>query len=438
MKQILFFLLIVFVIRVEAQLPGFSSQPSTGTVCEGLSFNSDEEAFSRVKQICEAMDIAGNFMVAECGKVDNCKAVLNSSGSYIFYNNNYLHKIKGLNFTESSFSSTKSDDWDVLFILAHEIGHHVLQHLANFQQLSRIMPLVDMELEADKFAGACLFRMGATLEQAQHVMYDPSVSEKASLNHPARKDRLEAIAIGYNKAKAKSQGVAVQPTSTEKVSDAITKLSEGKVEEAVSELERNAENSKAWGYLGYAYCSGNGVPKDMIKGIKYYTMAADSGDFTSQFNLAVHYYNGDGIPVDKVKALKYYTMAAEQGDADAEYTVGLMHLYGDTGKEDYVMASDYLNRAAAQDHPQAIYFLGTMAFDGQGESKNYSKAAGYFERAAQLNAAEAQFMLGQMYENGLFYTANLETAKKYYLESAKQDNEEALAACARLGVVVSK
>lgn len=438
MKPILLFLLLVGVVRMEAQLPGFSSQPSTGTVCEGLSFNSDEEAFSRVKQICEAMDIAGNFMVAECGKVDNCKAVLNSSGSYIFYNNNYLHKIKGLNFTESSFTSTKSDDWDVLFILAHEIGHHVLQHLANFQQLSRIMPLVDMELEADKFAGACLFRMGATLEQAQHVMYDPSVSEKASLNHPARKERLEAIAIGYNKAKAKSQGVVVPPSSAEKVSDAITKLSEGKVDEAISELEKNAENSKAWGYLGYAYCSGSGVPKDMEKGIKYYTMAADSGDFTSQFNVAVHFFNGDGIPVDKAKALKYYTMAAEQGDADAQYSVGMMHLFGDVGQPNYEQAADYLERAAAQDHPQSIYYLGIKAFDGQGEPVNHSKAAGYFERAAQLNLAEAQMMLGQMYENGLFYTANLETAKKYYLEAAKQDNEDAIAACARLGVVVNK
>ena len=116
----------------------------------------------------------------------------------------YLQKIKGLNFTEASFKSSKTEDWDALCILAHEIGHHVLQHLANFQQLSRVMPLVDMELEADKFAGACMYKLGATLEQAQHVMHDPSISEKASLNHPGRNERLDAIALGYNKVKAKN------------------------------------------------------------------------------------------------------------------------------------------------------------------------------------------------------------------------------------------
>ncbi|HNF71416.1 MAG TPA: sel1 repeat family protein, partial [Chitinophagaceae bacterium] len=326
MRKTIFFCIWLLSLEVQGQqLPGFSSQSSPQSVCEGLSFNSDEDAFKKVKEICDAMDIAGNFMVSECNNVDNCKAVLNNSGSYIFYNNNYLKKIKGLNFTEASFKSSATDDWDVLFILAHEIGHHVLQHLANFQQLSRIMPLVDMELEADKFAGACMFRLGATLEQAQHVMYDASISEKASLNHPGRKERLDMIAMGYNKARAKSQGIVTPPTSAEKVSEAITKLAEGKYDEAVSELERNADNPESWGYLGYAYCSGTGVPKNIEKGIMYYTKAADAGDAFSQYNLATTYLNGEGVAKDEVKALKYYLMCAEEGDTNA--LIGLGTLY---------------------------------------------------------------------------------------------------------------
>jgi uncharacterized protein (TIGR02145 family) len=83
-------------------------------------------------------------------------------------------------------------DWSTLTILAHEIGHHMNNHLTN--------PLPDatrrgMELEADETAGFLLYLMGGQLEQGKLAFRE--ASEAGSYTHPPRAQRYEALARGY-------------------------------------------------------------------------------------------------------------------------------------------------------------------------------------------------------------------------------------------------
>jgi hypothetical protein len=86
------------------------------------------------------------------------------------------------------------DKWGTYALLAHEIGHH-----QNGHTLHRSGSTPDLELEADEYAGFVLYKLGATLEQAQEVMYYIS-NTRSSKTHPARKDRMSAIRHGWERS----------------------------------------------------------------------------------------------------------------------------------------------------------------------------------------------------------------------------------------------
>jgi hypothetical protein len=79
-------------------------------------------------------------------------------------------------------------------LLAHEIGHHINGH-TNRKGGDKLL----MELQADEFAGYVMHKLGATLLQAQNVMFYIARTED-SKTHPARNLRLLAIEKGWNGA----------------------------------------------------------------------------------------------------------------------------------------------------------------------------------------------------------------------------------------------
>ena len=88
----------------------------------------------------------------------------------------------------------RTDVMGPMSVMAHEVAHHLLGHTA-FGAGSN----PPNELDADFYSGFILYRLGASLEQAQAVMSilaDPS----GSTSHPPRSERLDAIEFGWNKA----------------------------------------------------------------------------------------------------------------------------------------------------------------------------------------------------------------------------------------------
>lgn len=79
-------------------------------------------------------------------------------------------------------------------VIAHELGHHLCNHLA----MSNIDPSdsYKQELEADKFAGATLRRIGFSRDAA--LSYLPLLMEQPSTSHPGRADRMAALLAGWD------------------------------------------------------------------------------------------------------------------------------------------------------------------------------------------------------------------------------------------------
>ncbi len=87
-------------------------------------------------------------------------------------------------------------DWGAMSILAHEVGHHLAGH--TLRQPAE--PWRD-ELEADKFSGFVMARLGASLAETTSAAAR-ILPEQATPTHPGRKDRIAAIMQGWQNAEA--------------------------------------------------------------------------------------------------------------------------------------------------------------------------------------------------------------------------------------------
>ena len=155
------------------------------TLSEVYTYESSSEAKQIVERIMQVNVLPQNFVIksADC---NNALATTLGKKRYILYSTGVLE----------NFKKEANTKWAAYCVLAHEIGHHLSNH-----DLEASDPKVrkQYELEADRFAGGILFRLGASLEEAQAGINTFSL-ESASQTHPPKRARLEALAVGWKQA----------------------------------------------------------------------------------------------------------------------------------------------------------------------------------------------------------------------------------------------
>ena len=148
-------------------------------------YDASDEAVGIVKEISEACGLPQNFIIksADCS---NALATTQGKQRYILYNTSFLE----------AFKTKAETKWAAYCVLAHEIGHHLSNH-----DLEITDPSVRrrQELEADRFAGDVLQKLGASLVQAQSGI-NTFALDGDSQTHPSKRARLEALATGWKKA----------------------------------------------------------------------------------------------------------------------------------------------------------------------------------------------------------------------------------------------
>lgn len=153
-------------------------------------FNSSQEAENIIERIVSNVGLKKNFQI-NAANVPNAAAVINGSTRYILYSQSFIGQV----------NSMTNSRWASISILAHEIGHHLNGHTL---ESSGSRPSI--ELEADEFSGFVLAKMGATLVEAQLAMNTIASDNGVSTTHPVKSARLEAIAVGWYKAREGSSG----------------------------------------------------------------------------------------------------------------------------------------------------------------------------------------------------------------------------------------
>jgi hypothetical protein len=141
------------------------------------------EASVLLQEVMKVTGLQQNFELKEAD-VRNIEASISHKKRFILYNPVFIEQV----------NNVSKNKWATTALLAHEVGHHLNGHTIRKTGSNR-----KVELEADEFAGFVLHKLGATLEEAQSVMYIIAGTED-SRTHPGREARLEAIGKGWEKA----------------------------------------------------------------------------------------------------------------------------------------------------------------------------------------------------------------------------------------------
>lgn len=167
----------------------YTGQGSLDT--EIYTFSSDAEATGVLRDMLRHIGMGSARLPFELRAADvpNAVAFNDRSRRVILYNQQFMERIR----------SRTASDWSMVAVLAHEVGHHIMGHT--------LIPggsRPPTELEADKFSGFALYRMGADLEESLAVFN--LFPDAGSDTHPGRGARVAAVTNGWIEARELAEG----------------------------------------------------------------------------------------------------------------------------------------------------------------------------------------------------------------------------------------
>lgn len=187
--------ILLFSISVYAQ--DYGNNAETLKLCTTLqtnSFSSNLDADTALERILDVVGLSKNFVLAPCSDINNAVAVSFKGVRYILYDPEFM-----------SMLSRNTSNWTNLFILAHEVGHHVNGHsldlvlyAGEIVDAPELKKKREQELEADEFAGFVLAKLGASLAQTKLSVSRLSNEDDIYRTHPKRDKRLASIEKGWN------------------------------------------------------------------------------------------------------------------------------------------------------------------------------------------------------------------------------------------------
>lgn len=145
---------------------------------EDTQFQQDIAAYKTVVNIIRETGLAQNFVILP-GQVKNVVAYVENNERILEYNPEFMKQLEG------------DTNWHGISVLAREIGHHLSHH-----DLKNGEATVEEELEADRYAGFVLQKMGANLNQAIAAM-ENAVQENGQKNKASLNARIAALTQGW-------------------------------------------------------------------------------------------------------------------------------------------------------------------------------------------------------------------------------------------------
>ncbi|MGL4395538.1 MAG: YARHG domain-containing protein [Hyphomicrobium sp.] len=159
---------------------------------------SSSQIWNYIEEILQVAGLAPNFELIETDKVGNAAAMVRENKRILAYNPTWVASIG------------KSERWKMYGLLSHELGHHLQGHT--------LLPggsQPPIELEADRYAGFVLARLGANSTEA--ISLWQTLSERGSDTHPARADRVAKVREGWTAGGGRES--AARPKAPEEAED---------------------------------------------------------------------------------------------------------------------------------------------------------------------------------------------------------------------------
>ena len=154
----------------------------------------------------------------------------------------------------------------------------------------------------------------------------------------------------------------------------------------------NMGNTKAQIDLAQSYRTGDEndeIPKNLEKAAYWYSKAAALGDKNALNNLAYMYAMGDGVTQNHSTALKYYLMAVQKGEDSSQVAICGYYLESQAPlPQDFMKTRSWCQAAADKNNNDAKLLLGRIYAQGLGVKQDKAKALYWYKQVDY--EAEAQ------------------------------------------------
>ncbi|UCB55658.1 MAG: sel1 repeat family protein [Thiotrichales bacterium] len=136
---------------------------------------------------------------------------------------------------------------------------------------------------------------------------------------------------------------------------------------------------------------------DIVSAMSYYRKAAEAGYVPAQIRLAYLLDKSE----ENEEAVRWYQMAADTGDAEAEHGLAEMYAGGDGVAQDGSEAMRLFTSSASKGYTPAIRVMATAYEKGEmGVRVDYETAREWLEKGVQLNDRWSITRLAQAYARG--------------------------------------
>lgn len=246
-----------------------------------------------------------------------------------------------------------------------------------------------------------------------HSLDDVSTTHflKESTHHPNNSKRQDHYALCYLVGLLLTKGIGFQQDLNHGIELLQLAAKEGKIAEAGCELGR---------LYGDRYRYSLNQPAESIH---WFHVAFECGSTQAVVDLAYGFFEGSGqdVPKDDVRALRYAKDGALLNDKYCQYIVGHLYLKGRGVAANAQEAMKWLHASAQQGFAVAIEEETSVYMFGHGNVKqDYEKAYQCCIQPSAANIPFCQARLGDMYRNAWSVPQDYPKAFQYYQNAASQ------------------
>ncbi|MDC1515952.1 M48 family metalloprotease [Polaribacter sp.] len=201
MKKLLYLLIFVSYSSFSQEYGNTEDAIKLCSAIQSNNFSSDKSADNALERILGVIGASKRFVLQPCDNINNALATSFNGIRYILYDKDFMNTLDS------------GSNWGNLFILAHEVGHHINGHSLDILLYKSIEPKTleqrrQQELEADEFAGFVLAKLEGSLDEANKIITSISDNSDDSFStHPSRDKRLKAVRDGYKKATSSNKPI---------------------------------------------------------------------------------------------------------------------------------------------------------------------------------------------------------------------------------------
>ena len=394
MKKLILLLLFIPLASFGQDYGNDSDALKLCTAIQTNSFISDSKADNALDRILSVIGASKRFVLQPCDNINNAVATSYKGIRYILYDRDFMDSLDS------------GDNWSNLFILAHEVGHHInghsldiLLYAAEAVEPETLANKRQQELEADEFAGFILGKLGATLKQtSSSINLISSEKDDTYSTHPSKSKRLAAIETGYNKSLGKETVVYETPTNLQTAEEYFySAYNKANLKDHYGAIAVYTKAIEIYPNFARAYFN-RGFSKDNLE--DYYGAIADYTKAIEIYpNFARAYFNR-GFSKDNLEdyygAIADYTKAIE---LDPNYT-GAYYNRGITkgNLEDYYGAIADNTKAIELDPNYADAY--NNRGNAKGDLKDYYGAIADYTKAIELDPNYAKAYYNRAFQKG--------------------------------------